>query len=346
MKRREDGTIDPTWVAQEAIRRLEDAPNAEARQVSELMVTAIKLIQDGLDLGQLKLLNRAMKEMRYSYKVFNDYPDVRKVSIFGSARTPEDHPDYRSAHTFGKKLAERGWMAITGAGDGIMKAGHEGPTRESSFGLRIRLPFETTANDVIEGDPKLINFRYFFTRKLMFVSHSDAIAVYPGGFGTQDELFESLTLIQTGKSEIMPVVLLQGEDVDYWQRWEIGVTDNLLERGWISPEDPGLYYIAPDEDSAIEHILRFYRRFDSSRYVHDRFVMRLKSPLAPDQIEELAREFDSIIKPGTLEQSGPLKGEKTDLELTRLHFMHRRYSFGTLRRMINRVNDFPMENGE
>lgn len=346
MKRRDDGTIDPAWVAEEAAMRLQDAPGPEARQVGELMVTAIKLVEDGLDLGQLKLLNRAMKEMRYSYKIFNDYPGVRKVSIFGSARTPPDHPDYRSAHTFGRKLAEKGWMAITGAGDGIMKAGHEGPSREASFGLRIRLPFETSANDVIEGDPKLINFKYFFTRKLMFVSNSDAIAVYPGGFGTQDELFESLTLIQTGKSEIMPVVLLQGEDVDYWQRWERGITDNLLERGWISPEDPGLYYIAPDEDSGIRHILRFYRRFQSSRYVRDRFVMRLKQPLEPGQVEELARDFDSIIKPGTLQQSGPLKGEKTDLELTRLHFEHRRYSFGTLRQLIDRVNDFPMEGDE
>ena len=346
MRRRKDGTIDPVWIAEEAARWLDSAPSKEARQVGEMLATSLKLIADDADLGQLKLMNHALKEMRYAYLVFNKYQGVRKASIFGSARTPADHPDYEAARSFGRKLAESGWMAITGAGDGIMKAGHEGPKREASFGLSIRLPFETTANEVIDGDDKLINFRYFFTRKLMFVSHSDAIAVFPGGFGTQDELFESLTLMQTGKSNIVPVVLVQGEDSDYWQRWERGITENLLDCGWISPEDPGLYYIAPDEDSAIEHILRFYRRFDSSRYVRDRFVMRLKSPLEPDQIEELAREFDSIIKPGTLEQSGPLKGEQTDLELPRLHFVHRRYSFGTLRRMINRVNDFPLENGE
>ncbi len=346
MKRREDGTIDPSSVAEEIGRRLKDAPVREARQVGEMLITAYKLMEDELDLGQLKLLNHAMKEMRYAYKVFNQYPEARKVSIFGSARTPPDHPDYASARSFGRKLSQQGWMAITGAGDGIMKAGHEGPTREASFGLRIRLPFETDANDVIQGDPKLISFKYFFTRKLMFVSNSDAIAVYPGGFGTQDELFESLTLIQTGKSDIMPVVLMQGRGVDYWQRWEHGITDNLLERGWISPEDPGLYFIAPDEDAAIEHILRFYRRFHSARYVGDRYVMRLKSPLQPGQVAELAREFDTIIEPGTLQQGGPLRGEKREPELPRLHFVHRRYSFGTLRRMIDHVNGFPLEEPE
>ena len=343
MRRRKDGTIDPVWIAEEAARWLDNAPVRDARQVGELLATALKLLSDDVDLGQLKLMNRALKEMRYAYRVFNKYSGVRKVSIFGSARTPPDHPDYAAAHDFGRKMAETGWMAITGAGDGIMKAGHEGPQRAASFGLSIRLPFETTANEVIEGDPKLINFRYFFTRKLMFLSHSDAIAVFPGGFGTQDELFESLTLIQTGKSNIVPIVLVEGEGSDYWQRWERGVTDNLLEQGWISPEDPGLYYRAESVDAAAEHIRNFYRRFRSARYVGDRFVMRINAPLTPDQLAALGDEFRELIATGEMEQSGPLTGETEHLDLPRVHFHHSRRAFGILRQLIDRLNEMPIE---
>ena len=162
--------------------------------------------------------------MRYAYQVFNRYIGIRKVSIYGSARTPERDPDYIAASEFGRLMAEVNWMAITGAGDGIMKAGHEGPRRESSFGLAIRLPFETTANAIIEGDAKLINFRYFFTRKLMFMTHSDAVVGCPGGFGTQDELFEALTLVQTGKSNMIPIVMIAGEGNGYWVNWAKHVT--------------------------------------------------------------------------------------------------------------------------
>ena len=232
-------------------------------------------------------------------------------------------------------------MAITGAGDGIMKAGHEGPQREASFGLSIRLPFETTANEVIDGDPKLINFQYFFTRKVMFVSHSDAIAVFPGGFGTQDELFESLTLMQTGKSNIVPVVLVQGEGSDYWQRWETGVADNLLERGWIGKEDPGFYYIARDVDDAVEHVLAYYKRYHSSRYVGDRFVIRLKSPISEAGARTLESEFPELIASGSIEQSGPLAGESDHLDLPRLHFHHTRRAFGSVRKLIGRLNELP-----
>jgi uncharacterized protein (TIGR00730 family) len=323
--------------------QLSDASSREATQAAEMIETVTKLLQNDADLGQLKLINSALKEMRYSYEIFNRYKGVRKVSIFGSARTPEDHQDYLSAHEVGRVMAQDGWMSITGAGDGIMKAGHEGPTREASFGLRIRLPFETTANDVIEGDPKLINFRYFFTRKLMFVSHSDAIAVFPGGFGTQDELFESLTLMQTGKSQIVPVVLVEGEGGNYWQQWQKGLTDNLLEKGWISPEDPALYHIAPDVNAAVEHVLKFYSRFHSSRYVGDRFVMRLLEKISKEQVSLLEKEFGDLIAKGGIEQSGPLKSEHTHLELPRLHFHFVRRSFARLRMMIDRLNEMPIE---
>jgi uncharacterized protein (TIGR00730 family) len=316
------------------------------RHVEELAGTALKLLGDGLDVGQVKLLELALKEMRRSYRLFNRYRGVRKVSIFGSARTPEDHPDYHAAREFGRRMAAESWMAITGAGDGIMKAGHEGPTREASFGLSIRLPFETNANAVIAGDDKLLSFRYFFTRKLMFVSHSDAVAVFPGGFGTMDEIFEVLTLVQTGKSPIVPIVLVEGSGADgqplgYWKRWEFGVVENLLSQGWISAEDPGLYEFASSPADAVQRILRFYHRYHSSRYVDDHLVIRLKRPLTEAQVAELDAEFRPLVKTGTIHQTGVVEGEEEHHTLPRLRFHFAKRGFGKLRKMIDRINAFP-----
>jgi uncharacterized protein (TIGR00730 family) len=313
-----------------------------ARLVGDLIRTSLKLFPDGADHGQMKLLAASLKEMRHAYRVFGRYRGRRKISIFGSARTPPDHPDYAAAKAFSQQMAGHGWMAITGAGDGIMKAGHEGPQREASFGLSIRLPFETTANTVIEGDPKLINFRYFFTRKLMFLSHSDAIAVFPGGFGTQDELFESLTLVQTGKSNIVPIVMVEGAGGDYWPSWEESIQRNLLRHGWISPEDPALYYIAPDVESAVEHVMRFYRRYHSSRYVGDQLVIRMLEPLTPEQVEGLNAEFAPIVKSGRIQQVlRAIEGEEDHLELPRLVFSFIRRKPGVLRRLLDRLNELP-----
>jgi uncharacterized protein (TIGR00730 family) len=317
-----------------------DPETFDGRLITELVQTSLKLIPDGHDTGQLKLLNSALKEMRYAYRVFNRYRPSQKISIFGSARTPEDHPDYVAAREFSRAMAARGWMAITGAGDGIMKAGHEGPQREGSFGLSIRLPFETTANTVIEGDPKLINFRYFFTRKLMFMSHADAVAVFPGGFGTQDELFETLTLVQTGKSNLIPIVMLEGDGGVYWDHWNRYVRKNLYDSGWISPDDPRLYHIAASIDDAVDHVIGFYRVYHSSRYVRDRFVIRIAQPLAPEEIEVLNTEFRSLVKEGRIEQCGPLEGESDHMDLPRLCFTHTRRDHGLLRRLVDRINGF------
>jgi len=323
-----------------------DAAGRRRRHVEELASTALKLLGDGLDVGQVKLLELALKEMRRSYRLFNRYRGVRKVSIFGSARTPETHPDYHAAREFGRLMAAESWMAITGAGDGIMKAGHEGPTREASFGLSIRLPFETNANDVIAGDDKLLSFRYFFTRKLMFVSHSDAVAVFPGGFGTMDEIFEVLTLVQTGKSPLVPIVLVEGADTEgkplgYWKRWEFGVVENLLAQGWIGKEDPGLYEFASSPADAVQRILRFYHRYHSSRYVGDDLIIRLKRPLAPAQVDDLDREFRPLVKTGRIEQVGEVEGESEHPGLPRLRFHFAKRGFGMLRRMVDRINGFP-----
>jgi uncharacterized protein (TIGR00730 family) len=311
----------------------------QARLVRDLMQTALKLIPDGRDTGELKLFTNAVKELRYAYRVFGRFKEPHKITIFGSARTPKDHPDYAAAVEFSKFMAEAGWMAITGAGLGIMEAGHVGPGREASFGVAIRLPFETSANPVIAGDEKLIQFRYFFTRKLMFVSQAEAVALFPGGFGTLDEAFETLTLVQTGKSTPMPIVLVQGKGVDYWDHFDRFLRSELLNRGWISPEDPGIYYLAKDAADAAQHVVRFYRNYHSSRYVKDDFVIRLHRPLKPEQVALLAEEFKPIIKEGTIVQRGPLDGEEDHLALPRLVFRHSRSRYGLLRRLIDRIND-------
>jgi uncharacterized protein (TIGR00730 family) len=317
-----------------------DPGTFEGRLITQLIQTSLKLIPDGHDTGQVKLINSALKEMRYAYRVFNRYRGTQKISIFGSARTPEDHADYLAAREFSKRIADRGWMAITGAGDGIMKAGHEGPTREGSFGLSIRLPFETTANTVIEGDPKLINFRYFFTRKLMFLSHADAVAVFPGGFGTQDELFEALTLVQTGKSNIVPIVLIEGQDGVYWDHWVTYLRKNLLASGWISPDDVSLFHITTDIDDAIEHVVRYYRVYHSSRYVRDTFIVRMKQELTDEQVEVLNEEFAGLVRTGRIARTSALEEEEDHLDLPRVAFEHTRRDFGTLRRLIDRINRF------
>jgi len=321
-----------------------DPSTFEGELVTQMVQSCLKLIPDAHDTGQLKLINSVLKEIRYAYRVFNKYVDTPKVTIFGSARTPETHSDYHTARDFSKSLAAHGWMSITGAGDGIMKAGHEGPQREASFGLSIRLPFETSANEVIEGDPKLINFRYFFTRKLMFMSHADAVAVFPGGFGTQDELFETLTLVQTGKSNIIPVVLIENPTGVYWKHWHNYIQYNLLDTGMISPEDPGLYYIANDVDDALDHIIGFYRVYHSSRYVGPNLVLRLRRRLSDEHVQSLNEEFFEIIKAGRMEQTGPLEGESDHLDLPRLTFHHTRHAYGFVRRLIDRINEYGKAN--
>lgn len=326
------------------IRRLAEGHSgvAEPRKlgfIETMIATALRLGRDGADTGELKLVASAVKELRYAYRVFRPWKHRSKISIFGSARTPEDHPDYAAAKEFGRLMGEAGWMSITGAGDGIMKAGHEGPGQERSFGLRIRLPFETTANEVIAKDPKLINFRYFFTRKVMFVTHSRAIAALPGGFGTMDELFEALTLIQTGKSHPMPVILLEGEGGTYWPRWLAFVREELLENGWVSGNDLSLVEIASDPADARDRVLRFYRNYQSSRYVGDQFVIRLRRAPDAQTVAELEETFGALTTDGRFIVSEALAGETIDLHLPRLHYRSRRRDFAGVRRLIDRLND-------
>lgn len=311
-----------------------------AKLVAELVQTGLKLIPDGRDTGELKLMSSAMKELRHAYRVFARYKEPHKVTIFGSARTPDDHPDFIKCVEFSKAMAEAGWMIITGAGLGIMKAGHVGPGRESSFGVAIRLPFETNANQVIAGDEKLIHFRYFFTRKLMFMSQAEAVVLFPGGFGTMDEAFEALTLVQTGKSQPVPIVMLEGEGGSYWPGFDRFIREQLQSRGLISPEDTGLYFMAKSAREAVDHIVKFYHNYHSSRYVKDDFVIRLRRPLPPEAVEKLNTEFAVLVKEGTIVQRGPYDVEEDNRDLPRLAFTHTRHKIGLIRRLIDRVNEF------
>lgn len=312
----------------------------EGDLLTQQIQTTLKMILEGHRTDQLKLMTRSLKEMRYAYRIFNENSGAPKISIFGSARTPEAHPDYVAAEKFSIALAEKGWMCITGAAGGIMKAGMTGTASDGSFGLSIRLPFETPTNHHIHGDPKLIHFRYFFTRKLMFLSHANAAAVFPGGYGTMDELFEILTLMQTGKSNIVPVVLVEGEGGVYWRHWEIYVKKNLFGNGWVSPEDRSLYHIATSPEDAVAHVEQFYRRYHSSRYVHDDLVIRIKDSLSDEQIELLNEEFSKIVKSGKIRQCSALPEEDVFQELPRLVFHHTRMDFGIVRELIDRINSF------
>lgn len=310
---------------------------------TQMIQTTLKLVADQHDLGQMKLISRALKEMRYAYKIFGQYPNVRRVSIFGSARTSPKHPDYIAAHNFSRLMAKSHWMCITGAAEGIMRAGITGAQKESSFGLSISLPWETTENSPMHGDPKHMIFRYFFTRKLMFLSHADAVAAFPGGYGTQDELFEVLTLMQTGKSNIIPLVLVEGKSGSYWKEWEKYIHEQLLNNRWISQEDLRLYYIASSSADAKKHIMKFYRRYHSSRYVKELLVIRLQKALTSRQLEELNEKFSSLVADGKMYRGDALPDEEGQWkELPRLFFVHTRRDFGLLRILIDQINDFSL----
>ena len=322
-----------------------DPDRLRGKTLREILHTTTKLAADQPDLGELKLLSRSLKELRYALKVFRPYREIRKISIFGSARTPTDHPDYLAAVDFARAMAGHGWMVITGAGDGIMRAGHHGAERKSSFGVSINLPFETNTNDIIAGDNKLINFRYFFTRKLTFMWMSHAVALFPGGFGTQDEGFEALTLIQTGKAPLLPIVMVDAPGGDYWQHWHNYVRKSLLDKGWISPDDVHLYHLFDDPAKAAEHVCDFYRNYHSSRFVRDTQVLRLQRPITDAQLDELNARFAKLVKHGMITQTGPLKEERGVYpELTRLQFTSTKRDYGTLRLMIDAINEMDAQN--
>lgn len=305
--------------------------------------TVDRLEKDGIARGDLKILNRSLRELRYAFKVFQPYRRRRKVTIFGSARTQPDHPTFLQAEEYSRKMAELGWMVITGAGGGIMEAGHKGAGREMSMGLNIMLPFEQSSNPYIQGDPKLVTLKYFFTRKLMFVKECSAVVCCPGGFGTLDEAMEVLTLLQTGKQTMFPLVLLDQPGGTYWKGLEEFFIKEMLAQKLISPEDVHLYKVTHSVDEAVQEILGFYKNYHSMRFVNDILVLRLNHLLPVQALDELNAEFSDIVVSGKIEQRDAYPEESSEPELATLprytfHFNRRNY--GRLREMINKINSY------
>ncbi|MER3424531.1 MAG: TIGR00730 family Rossman fold protein [Nitrospiraceae bacterium] len=314
----------------------------------EMLVTILRMSDSYLDTLDLKILNRTLRELRHAFKVFFPYRERPKVSFFGSARTLPSDPNYHLAREFARRLVERGFMVITGGGDGIMGAAQEGAGRESSFGLNIMLPFEQGANPVIADDPKLIMFKYFFTRKLMFLKESQATALFPGGFGTHDETFEVLTLLQTGKSHPQPIVCLHAPGSDYWHRWYDFITGELLSNRLINEEDLSLFKIFDSAEAAVEEIETFYRAYHSSRFVHRDMVLRIKHPLTEDQLATLDQEFHDMLAEGSFSQRDSFAEEVDEpnvKDLPRITFHYNRKNAGRLRQLIDRINSFPQPVG-
>ncbi len=299
--------------------QIHEDPHPEVRQppgldqlVQQIRETADKLLRDGASRGDVKLLSTALKELRYAFKVFTPYRGIRKVTVFGSARLPSSNPAYQQAVDFSRRIAEAGWMVITGAASGIMEAGHVGAGREKSIGVNILLPFEQEANPIIRGDTKLMHLKYFFTRKLLFVKESDGVALFPGGFGTQDELFEVLTLVQTGKSQIFPIVMVDEPGGDYWALWLRYIHDVLLARQLISPADLALFKVTDSLDEAVHEVLDFYKVYHSMRYVGSDLVLRLQKAPSEALLERIRTEFHDIIRAGTFEVTQALPAEANE----------------------------------
>src|SRR5438105_8636339 len=341
MEKRDKPAVDP-----ELKRRIDDliaykGGGHNADLIEDVVENALKLLHDVEDRGDVRVIQTALRELRYAFKLFAPYANTRKVTIFGSARTQPSRTEYKQAVEFARKIAAAGFMVITGAGPGIMQAGHTGAGPEKSFGANIRLPWEQAANPIIQHDKKLITFKYFFTRKLIFLRHSDAIVLFPGGFGTMDEGYEALTLMQTGKSRLMPLVLIDRPGGTYWKTWDKHVREHLLRDQLISPDDLYLYQITDDTEQAVKMITRFYRNFHSSRFVKDLFVIRLHHPPSDSAIEAMNEDFADIIVGPEIRRIDPTPEELQDddiVEMPRIGFGFNRRDYGRLRQLIDVLN--------
>ena len=309
--------------------------------IQRIRNSAQRLAEDHPARGDMKILSRTLRELRYAFKIFAPYRNHRKVTVFGSARTPAGEATYQACVDFGRAMAERDWMVITGAAHGIMEAGHVGAGREMSMGLNIMLPFEQSANAIIDGDHKLVNMKYFFTRKLMFVKECDAVVCYPGGFGTMDEAMEFFFQAEAGIRDIVPIILADAPGGTYWKMLDQFIREELLAGGMISPEDLHLYSVTEDYEAAAEEIMQFYKNYHSMRYVGQNLVLRLKEPLSQESLAIVNRDFADILNSGEFVQSGRLDGEQDHPDtnaLTRLVAHFNRRNHGRLRQLINFIN--------
>lgn len=317
----------------------EEALDSESELYQEMLLNIGQLREEKLDTIEIRLLNTAFKELRYALKVFKPYRSVPKAAVFGSARTPRSHPNFRFAENFGRRLAKKGWMVITGGASGIMEAAMVGAGAQNSFGLNIMLPFEQDANPVIKDNPRLMFFKYFFTRKLMFLKESEATVLFPGGFGTFDEGFESLTLVQTGKAKPRPLVLIDTPGSSFWRSTLKLLKSNMEGGGYISEGDLSLVRHFQDNEEAVEEITGFYSNYHSSRFFRNQFLIRLRKPLSVDRLEKFNREFKDIVSQGQFSRFTDLQeDDNKDPGLERLVFHFDRSSYHRLRELIDQLN--------
>ncbi len=320
----------------------EAAAATEEDQVYREMILNVALLRnEELDMAEIRLLNKAFRELRHALRIFKTYRDIPKAAVFGSARTPASHADYALAVEFGRKLSKKGWMVITGGASGIMQAAMEGAGVQKSFGLNILLPFEQEANTIIRGNSRLMFFKYFFTRKLMFLKESAATVLFPGGFGTFDEGFESLTLVQTGKAKPRPIVLIDPPKTRFWKSTIAMFKQNMARRGLISPPDLNLMKHVQNADDGVDEITHFYSNYHSSRFFKDWYLIRLRKQPTPAQLKLINRDFKDMLKKGefTLTEDVVEDDEKTP-GLYRLRFPFDRTSFSRLRMLIDVLNGF------
>jgi uncharacterized protein (TIGR00730 family) len=311
--------------------------------VFELIASAFRLARDRADRGDFKMANAALKEMRYTFHVFAPYRDGRKVAIFGSARTQPDDPLYDQTRRFAAAIAERDWMVITGAGPGIMQAGAEGAGPERAIGISIQLPFEEAPSDILAGGERLVAMKYFFTRKLAFIKEADAFVLLPGGFGTLDEAFELLTLLQTGKAQLGPVVLLDVPGGTYWTHWRGFVEHELESRVYVSPSDLDLVFITDDVNAAVDAVTGFFANYHSQRFVGGRLVLRLQRAPDDEVLRELTEEYSDIVARGAIERVDASPVELADddcVDLDRVALWFDRYGWARLRTLIDRLNEY------
>jgi hypothetical protein len=328
--------------AMEALAGGRSLSRSQSDLMRSMLATLWELAREGTSTGDLKIADAALAEMTEAFRVFRPYRTVRKLTMFGSARTLPEDPVYVMARELAARLADAGWMVVTGAGPGIMAAGIEGAGRDRSFGVNIRLPHEQGANPFIAQDPKLVEMRYFFTRKLMLIKESHAYAVLPGGFGTQDECYELLTLLQTGKAEPAPMVLVETPGGTYWRAWERFIREEAVAAGWVSPEDVALYTITDSVETATEEVLHFYRNYHSCRWVGDLLVLRLQRAPGEAALRGLTKQFADIVVSGTIREVAPLAPERAGndlLDLPRVALRFDRLHYGRLRMLIDALNE-------
>jgi len=323
-------------------RFLDQAGVTEHRGIfASMFATVLELAAEESDAGNLKILRATLEEMSDAFRTFRPYRERRKVTIFGSARVSSDNPSYAQARDLAQAVARAGFMVVTGAGPGIMAAGIEGAGVENAIGVLIRLPFES-ANRFIASDPKLVEMRYFFSRKLMLMKESHGFAVLPGGFGTMDETFELLTLLQTGKAQPAPIVLLDVPGDGYWEQWAAFVVTELVARGLVSAEDRRLFKITDDVNRAVEEIIGFYSNYHSCRWVGDLLVIRLQHPPSDEQLKSLTSEFGGLLSGGAIRRVGPLPPERAGgdhVDLPRIALRFDRRHWGRLRELIDALNE-------